>query len=306
MTTTTRPKMRSAVSGWRKVAIENTIARQMSLARFKLGDLGTYGGVGLRAVYLSGPPGVGKTQSIVDQETKWLARGLVPLRCRPTNVNELLDYFEQARGVRPLIMEEADIIFRSKPMFEILKQATDPLTPDVLNRMKGSGSKKRMIQIRLNVPIVVSTNMDLLSDKAWEPKLLPERDALFNRSMPIVIPSNAHALWEWSVYLALTSHLTQSVTIRNPTGKGALVQATPLLVQAAAIEWFTNHIQSLAVISPRTLKTIAQLFGRAHRGDLPKVILESELQALYGSEPRHVEIPFQADWATLLTSMPKS
>jgi len=304
--TTTKPKHRMAASGWCKVAKENVIARQMALAKFKLGDLGIEGGVGLRAVYLCGPPGVGKTQSIVQQEAVWRSRGLEPLRCRPTNVVELLDYFEQARGVRPIVMEEADIIFRSKPMFEVLKQATDPLTPDILYRMKRVGKTKVMIPIRLNVPICVSTNMDLLHDAGWDAKLLPDRDALFNRSMPVVIPNDPHALWEWSIYLALTSHLTLGVMLRNPTGGKPVSASNPLAVQARALDWFTDHIQHLAVISPRTLKQVAQLFGRAHRGDLPAVVLDSELQALLTDAPRaDVAVPLKADWSVLLTTMPK-
>lgn len=304
-TTTNKPRHRLAASGWRKVATENVIAAQMANAKFKLGDLGTRGGTGLRAVYLCGPPGVGKTQSIVDQEVIWRAQGIEPLRCRPTNVTELLDYFEQARGTRPLIMEEADIIFRSKPMFEVLKQATDPLTPDILHRMKRIGKSKVMIPIRLNVPVCVSTNMNLLRDEGWEAKLLPDRDALFNRSMPVAIPNDAHALWEWSIYLALTSHLTMEVTLRNPTGGVPLVERNPLTVQAQAMDWFTDHVQQIAVISPRTLKFVAQLFGRAHRGQLPPSILSSELRGLLRDEPRDMAIPMKADWAALLTEMPK-
>ena len=127
---------RQTAEDWQRVAEENIIARQINTVKFKLGDLGYRGGVGLRALYISGPPGVGKTHSIVDQERIWRSRGMEPLRFRPQSAQELMNYFAAAAGRRPLIMEEADIIFRSKPMFEILKQATDPLTPDIHTRIE--------------------------------------------------------------------------------------------------------------------------------------------------------------------------
>jgi hypothetical protein len=277
----------------------------MATAKFMLADLGTQGGVGLRAFYISGPPGVGKTHSIREQEDCWEKRGMSPLRFRPSNVHELLDHFENASGRRPLIMEEADVIFRSKPMFEILKQATDPETPDTFTRIRKVRGRKVAVQLNLNVPIVVSTNMNLLSDVGWDKNLLNDRDALFNRSMPIVIPDDPHELWEWSVYLALTSHLTRDVSLRNPSGGRPIVQSNSLQVQAGALNWFSDNLPNLAVIAPRTLKHIAQAFGRVARNDMPKAIAEEMLSRLL-VEPRNIAVPRKQDWAKLLTSMPKA
>lgn len=299
---------RLSASSWQRVATENPVARQMALANFMLRDLGTVGGVGLRAAYVCGPAGVGKTHSIAKREAEWRARGLSPIRFRPSNIHELLDHFEEARGRHPLIMEEADIIFRSTPMFEILKQATDPETPDIFHRMKRFPKIGKVpVAISLNVPVVVSTNMDLMGNNGWRSELLADRDALFNRSQPVVVPDDPHALWEWSIYLALSSHLTLSTTIRNPSGGSALVQSNPLEVQARAIDWFTDNVNRLAVISPRTLKQVAQAMGRAHRGDLPPVILEQQLAAhlLPKNRSNAIAVPPQADWATILKAMPK-
>lgn len=297
---------RKTVQDWQQVANENIIARRMAVARYKLADLGTLGGVGLRAVYISGPPGVGKTHSVVEQEKAWAARGINALRFRPRNVHELLDYFAAARGRQPLIMEEADIIFRSKPMFEILKQATDPLTPDVFYRMQKIEGEKVEVPVSLNVPIVVTTNLDLLGDTGWDKELIADRDALFNRSRPVVIPHDPIALWEWSVYLALTSHLTMGVTLRNPSGGKPREENNPLSVQAAALDWFTDNLNRLAVISPRTLKQVALSMGRTHRGDMPQDILDEELAGLCGEERKPgVPIPERPDWAELLKAMPK-
>lgn len=293
---------------WERVAVENPVARQMALARFALGDLGPRG-VGLRAVYICGPAGVGKTHSIACQEAAWRSRGLSPIRFRPSNIHELLDQFENANGRHPLIMEEADIIFRSKPMFEILKQATDPETPDFIHRMKRvSKSEKASVAVSLNVPVVVSTNMDLTGDTGWRKELLADRDALFNRSQPVVVPDDPEALWEWSVYLALTSNLTLQATIRNPNGGNAIVQSNPLEVQARAIDWFTDNLNRLTVISPRTLKAIAQTMGRAHRGDLPDIIRDQQLAALLLPKERAnaIPIPAKADWGAILKAMPKN
>lgn len=218
-----------ALQRWVDVPNTNPIARRMAAAEFKLGDLGSSGGVGLRAVYLCGPPGIGKTHQIIAQEQRWRLRGIEPLRIRPANVHNLIDHFAEAKGRCPLIMEEADIIFRSKPMFEVLKQATDPLTPDYLYRMVKIEKEKVQVPINLNVPIIVSTNMDLTSDEGWDKALLPDRDALFNRSWPVVFPDDPFALWEWSVYLALSTYLTIGVSIRNPHGGLRSVKTTRLL-----------------------------------------------------------------------------
>jgi hypothetical protein len=278
----------------------------MASAKFKLNDLGHQGGVGLRAVYLSGPPGVGKTHSIAEQERLWQSRGIRCLRFRPRHVHDLLDYFAEANGRSPLIMEEADIIFRSKPMFEILKQATDPITPDTYTLFKKIAGEKVAVTISLNVPIIVSTNMDLLSDIGWNKELLVDRDALFDRSRPIVVPNDPFALWEWSVYLALSSHLTRDFSIRNPNGGAALLQANPLSVQAQVLDWFTDNLNSLAVISPRTLKRAAEFMGRANRGDMPALILEQELNGLLGAKRSiPVATPAKVNWAELLRTMPK-
>ena len=297
---------RLTVRRWQLVATENPVAQKMAMAKFKLTDLGVNGGVGQRAVYLCGPPGIGKTHSIVEQEAVWRARGIQPLRFRPSNVRELVDYFEESAGRRPLIMEEADVIFRSKPMFEILKQATDPLTPDIFFKMSKIGKEKVAVPINLNVPIVVSTNMDLMGESGWRQELLADRDALFNRSAPISIEHDPVALWEWSVYLALTSHLTMGVTTRNPTGGRPIEQSNPLSVQAEAIDWFTDHVNELSVISPRTLKQVAQIMGRAHRGDMPKALREQELGSLLSERSTDpILIPAKADWGLLLKTMPK-
>jgi hypothetical protein len=205
-------------------------------------------------------------------------------------------------------MEEADIIFRSKPMFEILKQATDPETPDIFHRMKRFPKIGKVpVAISLNVPVVVSTNMDLMGNHGWRSELLADRDALFNRSQPIVVPDDPHALWEWSVYLALSSNLTMNTTIRNPNGGKPLIQSNPLDVQARAIDWFTDNVNRLAVVSPRTLKQVAQAMGRAHRGDLPALIEAQQLAAHLRPDERAsaISIPRKADWGALLKAMPK-
>jgi len=299
-------KIRHTTDEWVTVPENNTVARRMALARFKLGDLGSRGGAGVRAVYLSGPPGIGKTHSIAVQESIWIARGLRPLRFQPRSKAELIDFFEQAKGRQPLIMEEADLLFRSKPMFEILKQATDPATPDGYDRINSIDGEKCLVTISLNVPIVVSTNMDLVGTVGWSKELLADREALFNRSPPVTVPDDPFALWEWSVYLALTSHLTREVRLRGVGAGKPRDESNPLTVQAKALDWFTRNVDRLRVISPRTLKAVAQFMGRAHRGDMPPLVLEEELSALLVDEARS-GLPTMPtlDWPRLLTTMPK-
>ena len=300
-----RTKTRKTVAQWRKVPSENPIARQIELVRFKLADVGQAGGVGLRALYICGPQGIGKTHSIVEQEAVWRSRNLLPIRCRPRNVHELVDQFKEAKGLGPLIMEEADIIFRSKPMFEILKQATDPKTPDVFYKMAKTPEGKRRVAINLNVPIVVSTNMDLWDDAQWDKTLVNDRDALFERSAPIALMRDPFMLWEWSVYLALVSHLTREVSVRNPNGGRPLTQSNSLSVQDEAIRWFTDNVSALNSISPRTLKKASEIIGRRQRGDMPDEIATIELQGLLGGS-RAMSQPKNADWAKLLREMPKT
>lgn len=291
---------------WLDVPNTNPIARRMKAAEFKLGDLGSAGGVGLRAAYLCGPPGIGKTHQIIAQENSWRRQGIEPIRVRPSNVRDLIDHFAAADGRSPIVMEEADIIFRSKPMFEVLKQATDPLTPDYLYRIEVIDKEKVQVAVNLNVPIIVSTNMDLTSDEGWDKDLIPDRDALFNRSWPVVFPDDPIALWEWSVYLALTTYLTKGVMLRHPNGGPPISQENPLAVQAQAIEWFTENLNRLAVISPRTLKFVAQCMGRAHFGDMPVAIMKDELDGLLLPK---LDAPFgpshNEDWCSLLLHLPK-
>jgi len=278
----------------------------MAAAEFKLGDLGSRGGVGLRAVYLCGPPGIGKTHQIIAQEERWRQQGIKPIRIRPANVHNLIDHFSEANGRCPLVMEEADIIFRSKPMFEVLKQATDPLTPDYLYRIEKVEGEKMEVAVNLNVPIVVSTNIDLTSDEGWDKALLPDRDALFNRSWPVIFPDDPLALWQWSVFLALSTYLTIAITLRNPRGGAPILQENSLVVQANAITWFTENLNRLAVISPRTLKFIAQCMGRAIVGDMPMSVMEDELDALLLPERSdRFELPRQENWIGLLRYFPK-
>ena len=301
----TKTKTRNTVTQWRKVPLENPIARQIELVRFKLADVGQAGGVGLRALYICGPQGVGKTHSIVEQEAVWRSCKLVPIRCRPRNVHELVDQFKEAKGLGPLIMEEADIIFRSKPMFEILKQATDPKTPDVFYRMEKTPVGKRRVAINLNVPVVVSTNMNLWDDVQWDKALVNDRDALFERSALIVLMRDPFMLWEWSVYLALVSHLTRDVSVRNPSGGRPLTLSNSLSVQHEAICWFTDNASALNSISPRTLKKVSEIMGRRQRGDMPDEIAAIELQGLLGGS-RAMSQPKNADWTKLLKEMPKT
>jgi hypothetical protein len=137
--------------------------------------------------------------------------------------------------------------------------------------------------------------------------LVADRDALFNRSQPVVFDADPEELWEWAVYLALTSNLTAPVTLRGKGGGAPRKEWNSLDVQSRALDWFTDNAPRLDVIGPRTLGQITQIMGRSHRGDMPSEMAEEELASLLLPTSRTGMRALQkSDWAALLRAMPKT
>jgi hypothetical protein len=211
-----------------------------------------------RAAYFSGPPGVGKTRIIHKAIAQKKRVGLKPLFVNPNRYQDVVEAYKQAGATgRLIVFEEADAMFESTRQVNILKQAT------------AERSAERVYNgIRLDAPILVSTNRDLGNPKLWRAPMRVHIAALFNRVAPVVIPDDRHALWEYSVQLALDRGLLANTA----QGNGIRFR-----VKANALQWFTANKDTLIIISPRTLLKIATYMVEMEGAEL-SMHLEALLQ----------------------------
>lgn len=227
-------KERNTYEDWADVERDqaNAVASAVSLARSS--TLAVAEGK-LQVAYLSGPSGIGKSKAIDDAVS---AMGAKPIRGNPHNYRDVIEALRQSRGKRPVVFDEADVLFRSDRILNALKIATE-----------GKARQRVYNGASVNAPIFVSTNDDLGDDKLWPRELRPHHQALFNRSAPICIPGGNRAdLWEYSVHVAITTPLLWEA--QNGDG-------VPVALRNAALEFFTVNLWRLKVVSPRTLKNIA-------------------------------------------------
>jgi hypothetical protein len=229
-----------------------------------------------RAAYFSGPPGVGKTRIIHKAIARKKRTGAKPLFVNPERYQDVVDAFKQAGPTgRLIVFEEADAMFESTRQVNILKQATAERSAEwVYNG------------IRLDAPILVAANLDLGNPKLWRAPMRAHLAALFNRVAPVVIPDDPHALWEYSVQLALNHGLLSN------TAQGNGIR---LRVKLDALQWFTANKDNLITVSPRTLRRIATYMSAMEGGEL-SMHLEALLQP--GAEVSR-QSPFY-DWEALL------
>jgi hypothetical protein len=236
-------KNRTTLADWQAVAIENRVARDLARAALWAEQVCD----GSRPVaYICGVAGVGKTHAIRQGLHIAKARGLAPIYCNPTSYREMVDAYAEAGGKRPVVFEEADQVFGTERMLNILKIATDEAGPRVY-----SEDGKR--PVKLDAPTLVASNRDLNDDALFEPKLRPHIQALRSRSAPLVITADPHLLWEYACHLAITKGLIR----QNNRGQGI-----SLRIQDAALAWFTEHLWRLDEVSPRRLREIARGIDR--------------------------------------------
>ncbi|MBD8549027.1 ATP-binding protein [Sphingomonas sp. CFBP 8760] len=232
---------------WDEIEKTNRVARALKSMEHRANEVAD----GLkRAAFLYGPTGVGKTRTVDHALTLLKIEGRNPIECQPSNYKEMLANFEEADGHRPVFFDEADVIWRSSRMLNILKIATDPRR-EPYQRVYGN--------VNIAAPIFVTTNVDLSDRSAWDKPLLTHGDALFRRVSPRGVPADRDALFEYSVGLALYQKLLETYFVEDGQ-KPRRSQSRPAARRSAAIKWFSENRDNLTTISPGTLEAVAAAF----------------------------------------------
>lgn len=236
-------KTRITYDDWADVTLSNPVASQMKMAQ-EMTQAVVSGG--LQIAYLSGPPGVGKNIAV-----RRALKGMSapePVKANPTNYRDLLTSIQMARQRSAILwMDEADVIFRSERMINLIKTAT------------GRKEDRHYNRVSVDVPMIVSTNASLDQSQIknwWKSDLVHHAEALFNRSPPVVIPNDQTYLWEYSVNLAVTTSMLWS----DDDGDGICMSH-----RQEAVNWFTENVYRLDVVSPRTLYEAANLLNRSRK-----------------------------------------
>lgn len=259
---------------WMTVPERNAVAAGFRLARECVGLVvaGDW-----PVAWLSGPGGIGKTVITKTAIKTWQEKGLEPVFANPANARELLAALKTAKGKRPVIMEEADTIFRSDKCLNILKIATD---------RRGTGLYDN---VRVTAPLIIATNAPLHDLTQWDKKLRPHIEALFNRVPPVTISFDRHANWQYACYLALSTDMLRW------TPKGRTISAA---TTARALSWFTAHLNEIELLSARTLCNIAEWMTI-----LTPNALESKLNSICRpAVGNHLPIPL-IDWDAVVAEM---
>jgi len=219
---------------WIDVPRQNEVARSFEEAKESVGLVVSND---WPVCWLSGPGGTGKTFITKAAVEKWEAKGIAPIYANPANARELLAALKSAKGKRPVIMEEADTVFRSDKCLNIMKIATD---------RKGTGIYDG---VNVRVPMIVCTNAPLHDLTIWKKELRPHIEALFNRIPPVTISYDRRANWEYACYNALTT------TMLRWTPKGRSISKA---VVVKALEWFTLNLNGIELPTSRTLGNVAE------------------------------------------------
>lgn len=137
-------KTRTTEEDWQAVETENPLLKRIRTAQRRVEQvLDGY----VRACYLTGGAGLGKTQTI----NAAVAERAV-IRALPRTYEDLLFWFEQSKGMIPLIFEECDHLFRSERCLKLLKMATDPNGPKVI-RVRVPPQKKGEVSTHKTIPL---------------------------------------------------------------------------------------------------------------------------------------------------------
>lgn len=234
---------------WKLIENNNTVARQLRAMTLRADEVAAGH---KRAAFLYGPPGVGKSMTVREALLHFKLRGHDPVECHPANYHELLAAFAEADGVRPVLLEEADVVWRSERMMNILKIATD----------KDRSLTQRFYQgVNIAAPIYLTTNVDLNNLTEASSAMKKHAPALFRRVSPRGVRASRYDLWEYSVIVALhyglLAHSEQEVwgVMRK--------QPRPLELRACALKWFSEQRENLLSVSPGTLKEVALAFDYA-------------------------------------------
>lgn len=232
---------------WEEIEATNRVARAMKGMENRANEVADGS---RRAAFLYGPTGVGKTRTIEHAITLLRIQNLDPVECAPSNYKDMLAHFEEANGQRPIVFDEADVIWRSERMINILKIATDPRR-EPHQRVYGG--------VNIAAPIFATTNVDLSNPAGWSPALRIHGPALFRRVPPRGVPDDRSALFEFSVGLALYHGLLRSYWIEDGM-RPRRQQERSAAKRAAAIQWFSEQRDNLLTVSPGTLESVASAF----------------------------------------------
>jgi hypothetical protein len=282
---------RSILQFWKSVPDENKIARKLKSVRNEAKLVAEGKAI---AAFICGPPGIGKTKAIADGLKSSAHK---PLYANPCRVTLLLDAFHETEGKRPLVLEEADVIFRTSANLNVLKKATDaggdrfyyPHITDVWSSEKEKMVREK-VRVDLRAPLLVSTNEDLSQSISSE--TAAHFAAVYSRCPPIIVPDDRAAICEWAIYLSLTS------TLISYDNAGV---ALPLKTRAAALKWLSENRDRLADVSPRAIRNIALIVHQ--RGQDAQARLEDFYdQSLARAPQRNCDV----DWAKLRMTMTES
>lgn len=197
--------------------------------------------------WISGPGGCGKTHAALGAIKSFTNRGLPPIYCNPANYRDVVKALKEAKvpqtektkGQRLVVMEEADVIFRSDKCLNLLKIATD---------RTGTGTYDG-VDVRL--PMVVTTNAPLDEIAATDKVRGEHLRALFNRVPPVTISYDRRANYDYTLSLALTTDL-----LRRTPSKQQISRETV----ARSLEWFTAEYNRIELLTARTLVNVAEYF----------------------------------------------
>lgn len=234
---------------WKLIEKNNVVTRQLAAMTLRADEVAAgY----RRAAFLYGPPGVGKSMTVSEALLHFKLRGHDPVECHPANYQQFLEAFAEADGVRPLVLEEADVVWRSERMMNILKIATD----------KARSLTQRVYQgINIAAPIYLTTNIDLSNLATAGSALKKHGPALFRRVSPRGVRASTRDLWEYSVVVALLHGLLDQA--EEEIWGVMRKQPRSLELRARALKWFSEQRENLMSVSPGTLKEVALAFDYA-------------------------------------------
>lgn len=247
---------------WDKVEQSNSVSRQLRAMALTADRVAAET---KRAAFLYGPPGVGKTNTIREALLLFKLRGYAPVECHPARYQDLLSAFAEAEGVRPVVLEEADVVWRSERMLNILKIALDP-TRTIARRVYQG--------VNIAAPIYLTTNIDLSNFAGASRTLQTHGPALFRRVPPRGVSASLDDIWQFSVVLALRHGLIDNT---EQEVWGVLrSQPRPLDLRVEALKWFSEQRENLVSVSPGSLKQVALAFDY-EAGDHRQLELETLL-----------------------------
>ncbi|WP_159983715.1 MULTISPECIES: ATP-binding protein, partial [unclassified Novosphingobium] len=234
--------------------------------------------------WLSGPGGCGKTHAARGAIKAFEKRGLSPIFCNPSSYRDVLSTLKSAKvfsgnklvGKRLVVMEEADVIFRSDKCLNLLKIATDRAG---LGQYDG---------VDVRVPMMVTTNAPLDELAATDKRRGEHLRALFNRVPPMTISYDRRANYDYAVSLALTTDL-----LRFTPAKQQISRATV----ARALEKFTSEFNRFEILTARTLSNIAEYYTTFSPQTAETMI---ERLFLPSGEVRQLPPPPQSDWIAVI------